>query len=129
MRKQIVHNVEDIASFKKSLLRWTQDFDEIVWLDSNQHNHSYASFDVLLAVDGLTGISTDHHHAFDDLKEYQSQVNDWIFGYLSYDLKNDVEDLVSQNFDGLDFPELYFFQPKKIIQIKGSEITFQYEVV
>lgn len=126
LRKQIVHNVEDIASFKKSLLRWTQDFDEIVWLDSNQHNHSYASFDVLLAVDGLTGISTDHHHAFDDLKEYQSQVNDWIFGYLSYDLKNDVEDLVSQNFDGLDFPELYFFQPKKIIQIKGSEITFQY---
>ena len=29
-------------------------------------------------------------------------------------LKNDVESLESNNFDGLQFPELYFFQPKKI---------------
>lgn len=111
---------------KRSVLRWAQQFDEFVWLDSNAHQNSYTSFDALLAVDGLTGISTDHHNAFEDVKAYQSQVNDWIFGYLSYDLKNDVEALESQNFDGLEFPELYFFQPKKIIQFKGSQVIFLY---
>lgn len=126
LRKQITYTVKDIETFKRSVLRWAQQFDEIVWLDSNDHSNSYSSFEAILAVDGLTGISTDYHSAFMDLREYQSQVNDWIFGYLSYDLKNDVENLVSQNYDGLHFPELYFFQPKKIIQIKDNKISFLY---
>ena len=126
LRQQVSYSVENTENFKSSVLRWAQQFDEIVWLDSNDHSNSYASFDALLAVDGLTGISTDHYQAFDDLKEFQSQVKDWIFGYLTYDLKNDVEALESQNFDGLEFPELYFFQPKKIIQIKGSQVIFLY---
>ena len=54
---------------------------------------------------------------FEKLKEYQTYTNDWIFGYLTYDLKNDVEDLKSNNFDGLEFPDLYFFQPKKLFLI------------
>lgn len=108
------------------MLCWAQQFDEMVWLDNNGHKNQYSSFDALLAVDGLTGISTDSYKAFDDLKEYQSQVNDWIFGYLSYDLKNDTENLVSQNFDGPGFPELFFFQPKKIIRLKGDQIIFDY---
>ena len=54
----------------------------------------------------FTSIQTNHNKAFDALKEYQSITNDWIFGYLTYDLKNDVEDLQSNNFDRLEFPEL-----------------------
>ncbi|MBQ4915418.1 anthranilate synthase component I family protein [Maribacter sp. MMG018] len=108
------------------MLVWAQQFDEAVLLDSNQYTDTYNSYDAILAVDGLTGISTDSYEAFDDLKEYQHQTNDWIFGYLSYDLKNDTEKLVSDNYDGLEFPELYFFQPKKIIKIKGDKVEFCY---
>lgn len=107
-------------------MEWSRKFDEVVWLDSNGHKSKYSSFDGLLAVDGLTGISTDAHNGFLDLAEYQSQVKDWIFGYLSYDLKNDIEDLSSKNFDGLEFPGLYFFQPKKIISTQGNEVLFSY---
>ena len=112
--------------FKQSLLLWSQLFDEVVWLDSNQHKNEYSSFDVLVAVDGLTALSTDYSNAFENLKEYQSQTKDWIFGYLSYDLKNDVESLTSNNSDGLEFPDLYFFQPKKIIQIIDNQVSFIY---
>lgn len=97
-----------------------------MWLDSNDHKDSYGSFDALLAVDALTAIATDTLHAFDDLSEYQKITQDWIFGYLSYDLKNDVEKLSSGNEDGLHFPDLYFFRPKKIIQIKDSQAIFNY---
>src|SRR5690606_32451593 len=51
---------------------------------------------------------------------------DWIFGYLSYDLKNDVENLKSNNSDGLDFPDLYFFQPKKIFLFFEDYVEVQY---
>lgn len=95
-------------------------------MDSNGHNDTYSSFEALLAVDGLTVLQTDGKNAFEDLREYQGQTEDWIFGYLAYDLKNDVEKLSSDNPDGLKFPELYFFQPKKIITIKGSSVEFSY---
>lgn len=105
---------------------WSQQYDEVVWLDSNGHKTQYSSYDVLLAVDGLTAIVTDANNGFSDLEEYQAQVQDWIFGYLSYDLKNDTEYLSSKNHDGLEFPELYLFQPKKIIGIRGDEVHFIY---
>lgn len=105
---------------------WSQQYDEVIWLDSNNHKTQYSSYDVLLAVDGLTAIVTDANNGFSDLEEYQTQVKDWIFGYLSYDLKNDTEYLSSKNYDGLEFPELYFFQPKKIIGIRGDEVHFIY---
>lgn len=126
MRKKISYPISNSAKFKDALLNWSQQFHEIVWLDSNAHTDNYSSFDALLAVDALTVKLTDSQSAFDDLKEYQKETKDWIFGYLSYDLKNDVERLSSSNFDGLHFPELYFFQPKKIISIQGETMTFNY---
>lgn len=126
MRNTVRFTVTDIQDFKDNLLEWSRQYDEVAWLDSNGHKSKYSSFDGLLAVDGLTGISTDARHGFADLAEYQSKVNDWIFGYLSYDLKNDTEFLSSKNFDGLEFPELYFFQPKKIIRIQGMQVDFIY---
>jgi len=126
LRTTLRYTVADIHTFKDNLLEWSRQYDEVAWLDSNGHTGKYISFDGLLAVDGLTGISTDAQNGFADLADYQSQANDWIFGYLSYDLKNDTEYLSSQNFDGLEFPELYFFQPKKIIRIQGNEVDFIY---
>ena len=126
MRKTIRFTVSDIPNFKANLLEWSRQFDEVAWLDSNGHENPHKSFDALMAVDGLTAISTDAHNGFADLAEYQAQVKDWIFGYVSYDLKNDTEHLSSKNFDGLEFPELYFFQPKKIIGIQGNEVQFSY---
>ncbi|MFD0797430.1 anthranilate synthase component I family protein [Maribacter chungangensis] len=126
MRTTICFTVADVQGFKDALLEWSRQYHEVAWLDSNGHKSSYSSFDALLAVDGLTGISTDAQHGFKDLSEFQSQANDWIFGYLSYDLKNDVEYLSSKNYDGAEFPELYFFQPKKIISMQGEKVEFCY---
>lgn len=112
--------------FKVQLLQWSQQFDEVVWLDSNGHHQEYSDYDAVLAVDALTCITTDSHQAFEKLQEYQSVTQDWIFGYLTYDLKNDLENLQSNNFDGLNFPELFFFQPKKIFLIKGNQVDMHY---
>jgi para-aminobenzoate synthetase component I len=122
-------SLSNISEFKNQLLHWAQQFREVVFLDSNStynSNRKYANYDFVLAVDALTSIKTDYTNAFLDLHQYQSQTNDWIFGYLSYDLKNDIEDLKSKNFDGLQFPDLFFFQPKKLFLVKGNQLEMHY---
>ena len=118
--------VEDVQKFKDQLLVWSQQFETLLWLDSNNYKQQYTSFDAALAVEEFTSIKTDYLNAFEKLKEYQSITKDYIFGYLSYDVKNDVEQLSSNNFDGLDFADMYFFQPQKLFFIKRNTIEFHY---
>jgi para-aminobenzoate synthetase component 1 len=112
--------------FKQQLLQWSQQFREVVFLDSNDYHQKYSSYDCVLAVDAFTSIKTDYFNAFEELKQYQQQTKDWLFGYLSYDLKNNTEKLHSNNFDGLHFPDLFFFQPKKVFLLKGNQLEIQY---
>ncbi|MEO6174385.1 MAG: anthranilate synthase component I family protein [Flavobacterium circumlabens] len=126
MRVTIHKHIADPEQFKQQLLIWAQQFREIVFLDSNSYPQEYSSFDCLLAVDAFTSLKTDFYNAFDDLKQYQSNTKDWLLGYLAYDLKNNVEHLKSANFDGLNFPDLFFFQPKKIFLLKGNQLEIQY---
>lgn len=111
---------------KQQLLAWAQQFEEVAWLDSNAHQQTHSRCTAILAVDAFTAIKTDASQAFEQLEEYQKTAQDWLFGYLSYDLKNDVEKLSSANYDGLGFPELYFFQPKKVFLFTETELTIHY---
>jgi len=126
LRTKVFHHVSNPQQFKQKLLFWSQRYDEIVWLNSNNYAGNYDDYDAVLAVDAFTSIKTDFINAFGDLKDYQASTNDWIFGYLTYDLKNSIENLKSNNFDGLGFSDLYFFQPKKLFLLKGEEVEIQY---
>ncbi|MDP2089092.1 MAG: anthranilate synthase component I family protein [Flavobacteriaceae bacterium] len=119
--------IKDVELFKSQLLHWSQQFDIFCWLDSNNYNDSYSAYDTILAIGIKSFIKTNiDKGAFHLLEDFKKQHNDYLFGFLTYDLKNDVENLSSNNLDGLQFPSLYFFQPKKIIFIKKNTITFSY---
>jgi len=126
LRTIIVKDLSNPNLLKQQLLCWAQQFREVIFLDSNEYLQKYSNYDCVLAVDAFTSITTDYHNAFEDLKQFQQTTKDWIFGYLTYDLKNDTEELQSQNFDGLDFPDLFFFQPKKLFLLKGNQLEIQY---
>lgn len=126
MRTVIHKIIENPIAFKKQVLDWSQQFREVIFMDSNDYPQEFSSFDAIVAVDAFTLIQTDYHNAFEDLQQYQQTTKDWLFGYLSYDLKNDSEDLQSANFDGLSFPDLFFFQPKKLFLLKGNQVTIHY---
>lgn len=121
------HNYTNLDTLKSQLLYWAQQYDEVVWLDSNSYEgQNYPEYEAILAVEAFTSIKTDYQGAFDRLEEYQCTTKDWIFGYLSYDLKNDVERLQSKNDDRLGFPDLQFFQPKKVFLLKSGALTMLY---
>jgi para-aminobenzoate synthetase component 1 len=126
LRATSIKDISSFPNFKSQLLHWANQFREVVFLDSNAYHQKYSSYDAVIAVDAFTSIQTDYENAFQDLYQYQSQTKDWLFGYLSYDLKNDTEALQSNNFDGLAFPDLFFFQPKKMFLIKGNQVEMLY---
>ncbi|MGC4041856.1 MAG: anthranilate synthase component I family protein [Flavobacterium sp.] len=126
MRTKFIRDIDNPTHFKQQLLQWANQFREVVFLDSNDYHHQYSSYDCVLAVDAFTSIKTDFHNAFDELDQYQKHSRDWLFGYLSYDLKNDTENLHSHNHDGLHFPDLFFFQPKKLFLLKENQLEVHY---
>jgi para-aminobenzoate synthetase component 1 len=126
MRSQVSKSFTLSEEFKEKLLTWSSQFYEVVWLDSNNYEQEHSNFKALLAVDALTSIQTTYQGAFDTLQEYQKTTKDWLFGYLTYDLKNDVEQLTSVNEDHLGFSDICFFQPKKILIFDDTTVTFNY---
>ena len=48
----------------------------------------------------------------------------YSFGFLGYDLKNSIEQVVSSNNkDFQKFPEVYFFIPQKLIQVREGDVV------
>jgi len=122
----VKYNVELDVQLKHKLLKWAERFYEVSWLDSNNYEQNHSSYKAILAADAFTSIQTDYHQAFDKLNEYQTTIQDWLFGYFSYDLKNDVERLSSNNHDGLGFPDLHFFQPKRLLLFTETTVELHY---
>ena len=126
MRTSISKNIANPQEFKQQLLIWSQTHREVTFLDSNGHRDAFSQYDCVLAVDAFTSLRTDYFNAFEDLKQYQQTTQDWLFGYLTYDLKNDIEVLYSANHDGLEFPDLFFFQPKKLFLLNENVLEILY---
>jgi para-aminobenzoate synthetase component 1 len=129
LRTIVQKNISNLDQFKSQILNWSSDYREVVFLNSNSDYNSsqkYADYEFILAVDAFTSIKTDYFNAFQDLNQYQKQTQDWLFGYLTYDLKNTTEKLESNNDDFLEFPDLFFFQPKKLFLYKNGILEMHY---
>lgn len=108
-------------------MKWGQQFDAFVLLDSNFYKEKYSNFDFICATMPNKTLSVKHEkNAFDKLESFQKNIDDWIFGHISYDLKNDVEKLSSENIDGVKFPLLFFFQPKIIFFLRGNKLEISF---
>lgn len=125
MRQHRSFTISNPFAYKRALLEWSRTFQKVLWLDGNEHISKYSSFDFLMAVGEQTGKSVSFD-SLNQLKNFVGKNQDWLFGFFSYDLKNELEDLTSQNLDGLDFPVLHFFQPAKIIKCNGEKLHFLY---
>ena len=95
------------------MMQWGQKhFSTCCFLNTNQYAHDrYTRFNQALALgvaDETSGIGTDD---FSELRKFSDKHTDWLFGFFSYDLKNQQENLESRNFDGIELPLIHFFRP------------------
>jgi para-aminobenzoate synthetase component 1 len=108
--------------FKEKAIRWADRFEYCCVLDSNGYADFNGKFDYLVAAGSQHFIDAGRGNAFSELKNFYDTYQTWMFGYLAYDLKNQLEDLKSANKDGLFFPDMFFFIPEYVVGVCANGI-------
>ncbi len=110
-----------MPTFLKKSLQWVQNFETFIYLNPNEIEYPHEPFLHVLAVGEQRRICSDNDSktegktSFDKLYNFWQNKNSYLFGYFNYDLKNELENLTSNNIDNLGFPKFYFFEPKYIL--------------
>jgi para-aminobenzoate synthetase component 1 len=112
---------DNLPLFKQKALLWASLSDAVCYLDSNNFSDPYSKFDALIAIGAKNEITAGIGNAFEKLAQFREANQEWITGFFSYDLKNELENLTSSHDNNLGFPELYFFAPKYLILIKDKQ--------
>ncbi|MDZ7848621.1 MAG: hypothetical protein U5L96_18830 [Owenweeksia sp.] len=107
-------------TLKSQLLQTCQQAEYGAFLDSNHHPGPYNRYEWIAAWDGQKVLCC-HGQCFEKLRQFRQQNPDWLFGHISYDLKNDLEQLSTSHADDLAWPPLSFFVPGTVVyQKRGS---------
>lgn len=104
------------------MLNWGNRFSICCFMDSHAYPDVYSRFDSLLAA-GAAHTFSANEHVLPQLTTFIQQHKDWLFGHISYDLKNEIEGLTSVHPDNIRFPILSFFQPETVVTVKGNEVV------
>jgi para-aminobenzoate synthetase component 1 len=123
IRKFISFPIADLQHTKQQMLNWANRFNICCFLDNHQYTFSHTTVECILAAGAASSVSARAGNALDSFQDFYDQADDWIFGHLGYDLKNEIEVLRSDNPDGLLFPDLFFFVPEILVQLGPSAIT------
>ncbi|KQB99097.1 anthranilate synthase component I family protein [Pedobacter sp. Hv1] len=115
-------NKTEISLFKEKAMQWAASFEVCCCLDSNHYHDPYSQYDCLIAVGAAQELKENAGEAFAKLKSFYEQHHEWMFGLLSYELKNEIENLNTTHTDQLGFPDLFFFVPEYLIAIQGTSI-------
>ena len=109
-RKEKVFVIKNISHLKENLMFLSKSKENVILLDSNNKKNDY---EFIFSYGKISELKTSDN-SLEKLDNYINQVNDWIFGFISYDLKEEIEDFNSKNLKYFDVPNLSFFQPSTI---------------
>jgi len=118
-----VFYTDDTDTFKSKALLWADSFNTACFFDSNNFSDPYSAFGVYIGAGKVAELTDSDKSSFVALEHFLNSNQGYIPGYFSYDLKNEVENLNSENPDNLEFAKIYFFLPKHSILIRNNEIS------
>ncbi|HRH65579.1 MAG TPA: chorismate-binding protein, partial [Bacteroidia bacterium] len=112
------------------LLKKVELFSEAVVLNSNIESQNfqdpYCKYDLIAAIGSLEELKCNKD-SFSEL-EKMLQKEDWHFGYFTYDLKNELENLNSSNPDFVQFPSLHFFRPRWVLRFTKDLVRVDFDI-
>jgi para-aminobenzoate synthetase component I len=104
------------------MLNWGNRFNICCFLDNHNYHLSHNTIECVLAAGMIANVEAPAENALNKLSAFHTEHRDWLFGHLSYDLKNEIETLTSSHPDGIGFPGIFFFVPQYIVQLRDSTI-------
>src|SRR3954453_13300745 len=103
------------------MLSWANQFNICCFFDNHQYNNKYHSYEWLLAADAAE-IFSPKQNILSKLYNFCNLHNDWLFGHISYDLKNEIEQITSSHEDCIEFPDIFLFQPNIVLQSNNDVV-------
>ena len=118
------------------MLNWSNRFNICCFLDNNDYPSPYNRYEALLATEAIEYIALPAGNALTALQQFHDTCQDWLFGHLAYDLKQETTHTPipysAARDNGIAFPDLYFFRPRIVmllqphqVQIGGVDLTVQ----
>jgi para-aminobenzoate synthetase component 1 len=126
MRQFVEIKVNNEKQFKTQLLYYMRNVGSGVIMDGNDYSGSEfqaSSFEFIAGIDKFFEI----HENFDELEKFHADHNDWMLGFLTYDLKNEFEKLESHHADEIELPLFYFFIPRFLVVKKDGKWQVGYD--
>lgn len=117
--------VSDFEATKDKVLNWAKQFSTFCFLDNHQYQIEPHSVECLLAAGQKRMISSIAGSALHELEQFLEERKSWLFGHLSYDLKNEIENISSRHVDQVGFPDLFFFEPEILIRLSADEVCIE----
>lgn len=111
--------VEDSSIIKQQMLAWASQFNICCFLDNQQYNSTYNSFECLLGV-GATSLFTPQEDFFSSLNSFINFNNDWIFAHFNYELKDNIDGNSLERIERNGFPDYFLFVPELIIILQND---------
>ncbi len=110
----------------EEILKTGNAFKNFAFLTSNgAASGSYSGlskYDFLAGINALDSIETTSK-SLEQLQQFiDKHKGRWLFGFLSYDLKNEIENLTSKHTDKLNFPSLHFFVPQIVLTSEAGAL-------
>lgn len=111
-------------------MNWANKFNTFCFLDNHQYKSKLNSFECILAAGVVDSVRTDAGNALEQLQEFIGRIGasgqrKWLFGHLGYDLKIELEDVVSSHPDFIGFPDLFLFQPQVLICLDKKAMAIE----
>ena len=119
MRKTLTYHLSYPERFADNLTRYIEHLDKGIILRSNSYfqigerNTVRSNYDFLAGLSSITTCEPSSEKLTTLKSLYDNK--DWLFGYIGYDIKNELENLTSGNYDGLGFSDIFFFQPRIVM--------------
>ncbi len=119
--------IKNIDDLRKRLLSLSEDFEYFSILDSQGgQEDKYKKYKIIAGFGALKIFRPQAGgDRFEQLREFRKENADqWLFGYLSYELKNDIERLHSSNPDRVNADEIFFFVPEYLVLLREQVLQF-----
>ncbi len=114
------YRVSDLDLFKLKALQWAAKFEICAVFDSNSYHDKYQKFEFLVAA-GAKRTLQSSENSFYKLDEFIRNDKKWLFGALSYHLKDEIE-INNQARKQHDFSNIYFFEPQFLFLVNDGKI-------
>ncbi|MEM1405416.1 MAG: anthranilate synthase component I family protein [Bacteroidota bacterium] len=117
--------VNDVKQFFQKANYWADQFSHFCSFNPLYENYPFGTFPRVIGAGAEFTLEGSNGSHFNALDRYIKQNKNWFFGHFGYDLKNEIEDLTSQNAERIQFPVLSFFRPIHLIHFQDNGIFIE----